>query len=193
VGRVYILNGKKLEVIDGTSYAAPLVTGFAACVLQLDPTLKPYELMDTIQKVSSLYPYYDNLTFDFLEWGEESFWVRANVAVNVIELLKIDKQTYDITVYDVIELGIQLREFVFNADNEKIVYNNSPIFFDADVGDEFRESGAKVDLIICDLKTKVSQQILGSSAEDFKPKWLDKNTLEYNDPDSEERITKQIF
>tara|TARA_B100000795_G_C22804213_1_gene443814 strand:+ start:1295 stop:2869 length:1575 start_codon:yes stop_codon:yes gene_type:complete len=59
LGSVYILNGKKLKLINGTSFAAPLVTGFAACVLQIDPTLKPYDLMDKIQKVSSLYPYYD--------------------------------------------------------------------------------------------------------------------------------------
>ncbi len=59
LGSVHVLDGKDLEIIDGTSFSAPLVTGFAACVLQLDPTLTPMELMDTIQKVSSLYPYYD--------------------------------------------------------------------------------------------------------------------------------------
>ena len=59
LGRVYILNSDKLEIIDGTSFSAPLITGFAACVLQLNPTLKPIDLLDTLQKVSSLYPYYD--------------------------------------------------------------------------------------------------------------------------------------
>lgn len=59
LGSVYLLEGNKLDFIEGTSYAAPLVTGFAACVLQLNPSLKPIELMDTLQKVSSLYPYYD--------------------------------------------------------------------------------------------------------------------------------------
>ena len=59
LGRVNILNKNKLEIIDGTSFSAPLVTGFAACVLQNNPTLKPFELLETLQKVSSLYPYYD--------------------------------------------------------------------------------------------------------------------------------------
>lgn len=59
LGTVYYLDEDKLEEVDGTSYSAPLVTGFAACILQMDPSLTPMQLMDTIQKVSSLYPYYD--------------------------------------------------------------------------------------------------------------------------------------
>lgn len=59
LGTVHYLKDDKLEVIDGTSFSAPLVTGFAACVLQMDPSLTPMELMDTLQKVSSLYPYFD--------------------------------------------------------------------------------------------------------------------------------------
>ena len=59
LGRVYILNKNEFEIIDGTSFSAPLITGFAACVLQLNPTLKPFDLLDTLQKIGSLYPYYD--------------------------------------------------------------------------------------------------------------------------------------
>lgn len=59
LGTVYYLDEDHLKQIDGTSFSAPLVTGFAACMLQLDPSLTPMELMDTLQKVSSLYPYFD--------------------------------------------------------------------------------------------------------------------------------------
>lgn len=59
LGTVYYYDNEELTIINGTSFASPLITGFAACILQMDPTLKPMELMDTIQKISSLYPYYD--------------------------------------------------------------------------------------------------------------------------------------
>ncbi|MFN3952750.1 MAG: S8 family serine peptidase, partial [Thermaurantimonas sp.] len=45
--------------VDGTSFASPLVAGFAACVMQLRPGLKAMEYFDLIQKSAHLYPYFD--------------------------------------------------------------------------------------------------------------------------------------
>lgn len=45
--------------MSGTSFAAPLVTGFAACILQLQPNLKPMALKAIIEEVSTLHPYFD--------------------------------------------------------------------------------------------------------------------------------------
>jgi hypothetical protein len=42
---------------SGTSYSAPLVTGFAACLLQCNPSLSPQELAEIIEKSGELYPY----------------------------------------------------------------------------------------------------------------------------------------
>jgi len=43
----------------GTSFAAPLVTGFAACILELNNHLPAMKLFDEIEKSGHLYPYYD--------------------------------------------------------------------------------------------------------------------------------------
>jgi subtilisin family serine protease len=43
----------------GTSFATPLVTGFAACVWEMIPELTNMELFRLIEKSGSLYPYYD--------------------------------------------------------------------------------------------------------------------------------------
>ena len=59
IGNVFWFDGFDLRKLEGTSFSAPLVTGFAACVLQNQPKLTPMNLMDTIQKSSSLYPYFD--------------------------------------------------------------------------------------------------------------------------------------
>ncbi|HRG58990.1 MAG TPA: S8 family serine peptidase [Bacteroidia bacterium] len=60
-GHVLTTNKKGFLQVDGTSFACPLVSGFAACALQSQPNLKgkPMELFDLIQHNSSLYPYFD--------------------------------------------------------------------------------------------------------------------------------------
>lgn len=60
-GHVLTSNKKGFLQVDGTSFACPLISGFAACALQSQPNLKgkPMELFDLIQRNSSLYPYFD--------------------------------------------------------------------------------------------------------------------------------------
>jgi len=45
--------------IQGTSFAAPLVCGFAACVRQLHPEWNTERLWEEIRKSGSLYPFFD--------------------------------------------------------------------------------------------------------------------------------------
>lgn len=59
IGNVYLTDGSSFKQLSGTSFSSPLVAGYAACILQNQPDLKPMELMDTIQKSSTLYPYFD--------------------------------------------------------------------------------------------------------------------------------------
>jgi subtilisin family serine protease len=59
-GTVLIANGyKEYDESEGTSFSSPLLVGFAACIIQKYPDLSPMQLMDTLHKCSSLYPYYD--------------------------------------------------------------------------------------------------------------------------------------
>lgn len=44
---------------DGTSFSAPLVTGFAACLMQLYPSITAMGTIDTLHHCAHLYPYYD--------------------------------------------------------------------------------------------------------------------------------------
>ena len=44
----------------GTSLSAPVITGFAACLMQANPKLTNKQLMDIIEKSSHLYPYGNN-------------------------------------------------------------------------------------------------------------------------------------
>lgn len=58
-GKVYAATPEGLEEAEGTSFACPLISGFAACLLQHDSTLSPWQLRTRIEQSAHLYPYYD--------------------------------------------------------------------------------------------------------------------------------------
>lgn len=59
LGNVFWSDGEWFRKLEGTSFSSPLVAGYVACILQNQPHLKPMDLLDTIQKSCSLYPYFD--------------------------------------------------------------------------------------------------------------------------------------
>ena len=59
MGEAVVISKKGATIAQGTSFASPLVAGFAACVLQMNPNFTVRELFDEIQKSAHLYPYYD--------------------------------------------------------------------------------------------------------------------------------------
>lgn len=58
-GQAFVASKSGMEVAYGTSFAAPLVTGFAACAMQARPGIKNMELFREIEKSGHLYPYFD--------------------------------------------------------------------------------------------------------------------------------------
>jgi subtilisin family serine protease len=58
-GELLYPDGDEFKHIQGTSFATPLVCGFAACVRQLHPEWNTEKLWTEIRKSGSLYPYFD--------------------------------------------------------------------------------------------------------------------------------------
>jgi len=58
-GELLYPDGDEFKHIQGTSFATPLVCGFAACVRQLHPDWNTEKLWSEIRKSASLYPYFD--------------------------------------------------------------------------------------------------------------------------------------
>lgn len=58
-GRVMAAGQKKIERVQGTSFSAPLITGFAACVWQAKPFLTNMQVFEKIEQSGHLYPYFD--------------------------------------------------------------------------------------------------------------------------------------
>jgi subtilisin family serine protease len=58
-GKVCSSNGKKIKQVYGTSFATPLITGFAACVMQIHPEWSNMETFRELEKSGHLFPYFD--------------------------------------------------------------------------------------------------------------------------------------
>lgn len=59
VAHVTAASKNGMSSMDGTSFASPLVAGFAACAWQIAQSLSNMQLFDEIQKSGNLYPYFD--------------------------------------------------------------------------------------------------------------------------------------
>ena len=51
--------GDQFQSADGTSFSAPLIAGFAACLMEMYPGISAMSVLDTLRKSASLYPYFD--------------------------------------------------------------------------------------------------------------------------------------
>ena len=129
-----------------------------------------------------------------IKWSGSYFWGSNYAEAGAIQnIVKIDAINFQIENFDVSNLNIiNGSEFDLNSTKEKIVFSNFPHFYDVDSAKAYEQSGAKVDLTVYDLNTKSQQIIATSVAKAFEPKWIDENTLEYNNPNGEGRLTKQI-
>ncbi len=58
-GEVIAAGKKQLQDVFGTSFATPLVAGFAACAWQTNPDMTNMELFKALEKSGDLYPYFD--------------------------------------------------------------------------------------------------------------------------------------
>jgi hypothetical protein len=58
-GTALVHSGKAYKRASGTSFATPLVAGFAACARQAYPEKSWFELFQLMQQSGHLYPYYD--------------------------------------------------------------------------------------------------------------------------------------
>lgn len=131
-------------------------------------------------------------SFRLIRWVNSIFWISSGFGPGIQSIAKIDAINFQSTKFDVSNLSITVDEFDLNSTKEKIAFSNYPAMFDVDSVQEYERSETKVNLIVYDLNSKGQQIITTSIAKRFEPKWLNENTLEYNNPSGAERITKQI-
>ncbi len=70
----------------GTSLSAPVITGFAACLMQARPDLTNKQLMDVIQKSSHLYPFGNNYVGYGVPQASRALALLKNYPANSLQL-----------------------------------------------------------------------------------------------------------
>ncbi len=91
----------------GTSFAAPLIAGFAACAWQKDTSLTNMQLFEQIEKSANLYPYYDYA----VGYGMPKAGYFTDSISPIIE------PTFTIDSSDNIELRVIINEDYFEENN----------------------------------------------------------------------------
>lgn len=116
LAHVIVAGPNGLHQSQGTSFSCPLVSGFAACVLQKNPTLKTMELFDIIEKSSDLFPYFD-YAHGYGVPQATYFFENDSVKITLPQI-KIDESNFKISVF------IDSTEVIkLNNSNNKLFYH----------------------------------------------------------------------
>ncbi len=59
IGNIVAAGRRRIATPQGTSFAGPLIAGFAACLWQLYPDWNNMQVFEAIERSGNLYPYYD--------------------------------------------------------------------------------------------------------------------------------------
>jgi subtilisin family serine protease len=100
----------------GTSLAAPVITGFVACLLQANPRLSNKKIKEILEKSSNLYPYANNFIGFGIPNAQKAIDLTNNIEPKIttrtIEILEGEKQA---------EIPLQAKEIV-------VVFNKKSAF-----------------------------------------------------------------
>jgi len=128
--------------------------------------------------------------FGLWDWtaDEKEFWGTLGNKPISEAVFKISSDSWEINKFDV----PFDQEWDMNVESKKIVYSDCPVIRDADSSDRFRNSGAMVNLMVYDIISSQNTTLESANSKCFNPKWLNGQTIEYTDPNSENRMSKVI-
>ncbi len=172
---------------DGQMIALQYAAGFDLKIVFLKPPSEMVNEFDLSQldENGAYYPSPET-------WNTQSsqFWGALHAGSKIMAYFRIDTATWEIEKFDMSSLPINTsRECALNGDTGKLAFSDYPAIFDAATHQEFVKSQKPVNLFLFDLNSQASQTIATSQAKEFKPVWLDYETVEFNDPNSSGRMT----
>ncbi|MEN7546486.1 S8 family serine peptidase [Rapidithrix thailandica] len=93
----YIKPNVSCYSLGGTSFSAPVITGFAACLWQQNPEIKSHELYEIIQQSSTLYPYGNNyIGFGIPKASKALALMQKNKVASSVQVLMSNNKTVKI-------------------------------------------------------------------------------------------------
>lgn len=121
-------------------------------------------------------------------WSDDSkyFWGTICYGPHIEYFFIINTDNWEVrTIKNTVVFGI---DRAINTNNGWVCYSDYPICYEQEVYDEFVESKREVKFYLCNIFTEEKININNSITKKFRPKWIDENTLEYDDPLSDKRI-----
>lgn len=133
-GKAMVSGKEGFREANGTSFASPLVAGFAACALQAHPEYDNMQLFRAIEKSGNLYPYFDYahgygipqaekiLNAPSVEVAEPTFTIEVSNDTLHVNLLSVDPEAKDYFYYNLTNaLNVITKYFVLSATEKKVL------------------------------------------------------------------------
>lgn len=131
------------------------------------------------------------ITTSLNSWSKDStaLWGRVGGPGPLVNnFFQINVADWKVAIFDSPLTVYGQNEIDWNVDTADITYSDYPLFLDADSDQRFIDSKKTVTLYVYDLKAKKSVTVTSSKGKQFKPKWLDNNTIEYDNPNGSGRV-----
>lgn len=125
---------------------------------------------------------------ELLKWSDDSSTMWGCLSTPIpLYLFEIQTSNWEVRGYDFAELSVG-DEHDLNPNSQLYVFSNLPMILDAYSWDELITSKKELNLYLYNLETKELQILDTSVAKAFKPVWIGLDTIEYDDPESDNRI-----
>lgn len=126
-------------------------------------------------------------------WSDDGtqFWGKLSNTYDVNYFFNVDLDNIEVKTYDVSNLDFNI-DYSLNTNTGILCYSDYPMLLDDVSEKDFMDSNKEVILKTYNLKTKEEITLDKSITKEFQPKWLNENTIEYNDPKGIDRINKNL-
>ncbi|MCX6704404.1 MAG: hypothetical protein NTZ07_03065 [Candidatus Woesebacteria bacterium] len=123
-------------------------------------------------------------------WSSDSgtLWGSLGLGTATYEFFQVKTTGWLATKYDISNMLVG-SDNALNADIGKLAYSDYPALLDVDTANQYKASGKKVTLFVYDFSTKSNKVVSTSVTKQFSPKWINTNTLEYDNPTGQGRLT----
>ncbi|GAB3900337.1 S8 family serine peptidase [Larkinella knui] len=93
----------------GTSLSAPVITGFAACLMQANPKLTNKELISIIEKSSHLYPYGNNyIGYGVPQASRALALAKGQPTPSLARSIKVSGKTYSLPLAEYADVSVSI-------------------------------------------------------------------------------------
>ncbi len=111
---------------DGTSFSAPVITGFAACLMQKKPTATNREIKQIIEESGHLYPYGNNFIGQGIPKSTKAInLLNGKIVKSDIEL--VEAKNDEFVLLTVPNQSLQKTALVFHKKSEKYVWREQTV------------------------------------------------------------------